>query len=143
MSVPQHPSPSIPPPASVSHLTGADRAAIAVQDPDLPAVLDLAVVDAVPGAVVSVGTAAVVASVQVEAHRVVGAGVPPRLAFVNICRGPPQKKKSKKQKKDITHMLAVANAQQGGGAGRRVLRVHSSWRYLNFNKPVPNLSAAA
>lgn len=105
--------------------------------------LDLAVVDAVPGAVVSVGTAAVVAPVQVEAHRVVGAGVPPRLAFVNICRGP-QKKKSKKQKKDITHMLAAATAQQGwgGGAGRRVLRVHSSWRYLNFNKPVPNLSAA-
>lgn len=119
MSVPQHPSPSIdppslPPPASISHLTGADRAAIAVQDPDLPAVLDLAVVDAVPGAVVSVGTAAVVASVQVEAHRVVGAGVPPCLAFVNICRGP-QKKKSKKQKKDITHMLAAATAQQGGG----------------------------
>lgn len=79
------------PPASVSHLTGADRAAIAVQHPDLPAVLDLAVVDAVPGAVVSVGTAAVVASVQVKAHRVVGAGVPPRLAFVNICRGPEKK----------------------------------------------------
>lgn len=88
MSVPQYLTPSIQLPASISHLTGADRAAITVQDPDLPAVLDLAVVDAVPGAVVSVGTAAVVASVQVEAHRVVGAGVPPRLAFVNICRGP-------------------------------------------------------
>lgn len=81
------------PPASVSHLTGADRAAIAVQHPDLPAVLDLAVVDAVPGAVVPVGTAAVVASVQVKAHRVVGAGVPPSLAFVNIWRGSPPPKK--------------------------------------------------
>lgn len=82
------PSPRPSPPTSVSHLTGADGAAIAVQHPDLPAVLDLAVVDAVAGAVVSVGAAAVVASVQVKAHRVVGAGVPPSLAFINICRGP-------------------------------------------------------
>lgn len=50
--------------------------------------LDLAVVDAVAGAVVSVGAAAVVAPVQVKAHRVVGAGVPPRLALINICGGP-------------------------------------------------------
>lgn len=95
--------------------------------------LDLAVVDAVPGAVVSVGTAAVVASVQVKAHRVVGAGVPPRLAFVNICRGP--------KKNDITHMLPVVGAQQVG-AGRRVLLVHLTWRCLNFNKPIATLSAA-
>lgn len=105
LSVPQHPSLSFHPPASVSHLTGADRAAITVQDPDLPAVLDLAVVDAVPGAVVSVGTAAVVASVQVEAHRVVGAGVPPRLAFVNICRGPPEKKT--RNKKRTSHICLL------------------------------------
>lgn len=69
----------------VSYLAGAHRAPITVQHPDLPTVLDLVVMDTVAGAVVSVGTAAVVASLQVEAHRVVGAGVPPRLAFINIC----------------------------------------------------------
>lgn len=87
-SLPSPPPPSLAPvftpPPLFPHLTGADRAAVAVQHPDLPAVLDLAVVDAVAGAVVSVGTAAVVASVQVEADGVVGAGVHPRLAFVNI-----------------------------------------------------------
>lgn len=79
--------PSICRAASVpaSYLTGAHRAAIAVQHPDLPAVLDLVVVDAVSGAVVAVRTPAVVAPLQVEAHRVVGAGVPPRFAFIDIC----------------------------------------------------------
>lgn len=71
---------------SSSHLAGAHRAPVAVQHPDLPAVLDLVVMDTVTGAVVPVGAAAVVASLQVEAHCVVGTGVPPRLAFINICR---------------------------------------------------------
>ena len=47
--------------------------------------LNLVVMDTVSGAVVAVGAAAVVASVQVEAHGVVGTGVPARLAFINIC----------------------------------------------------------
>lgn len=66
------------------HLAGAHGAPVGVQHPDLPAVLDLVVVDTVAGAVVSVRAAAVVASLQVEAHRVVGAGVPPRLALIDI-----------------------------------------------------------
>lgn len=72
---------------SVCYLAGAHGAPVAVQHPDLPAVLDLVVVDTVTGAVVAVGAPAVVASVQVEAHRVVGTGVPPRLAFIDICGG--------------------------------------------------------
>ena len=78
-------SPCSPP--SVSHLTGAHGAPIAVQHPDLPTVLNLVVMDTVAGAVVPVGAPAVVASVQVEAHCVVGTGVPPRLAFINVCGG--------------------------------------------------------
>lgn len=70
----------------VSHLAGAHRAPITVQHPDLPTVLDLVVMDTVAGAVVPVGAPAVIASFQVEAHCVVGTGVPPRLAFINICR---------------------------------------------------------
>ena len=41
--------------------------------------------DTVTGTVVSMGTATVVAPLQVETHSVIGAGVPPSLAFVNIC----------------------------------------------------------
>lgn len=74
------------PSPTVSYLTGAHGAPITVQHPDLPTVLDLVVMDTVTGAVVAVGAPAVVASLQVEAHRVVGTGVPPRLAFINICR---------------------------------------------------------
>lgn len=84
-----------------SHLTGAHRAPITVQHPDLPTVLDLAVMDTVPSAVVPVGAPAVIASVQVEAHCVVGTGVPPRLAFINICR--------EHKKDDIIHMLSAGN----------------------------------
>lgn len=65
-------------------LAGAHGAPIAVQHPDLPTVLDLVVMDTVTGAVVAVRAPAVVASVQVEAHGVVGTGVPPRFAFINI-----------------------------------------------------------
>lgn len=77
---------SLSPSASVSYLTGAHRAPITVQHPDLPTVLDLVVMDTVAGAIVPVGAPAVIASLQVEAHCVVGTGVPPRLAFINICR---------------------------------------------------------
>lgn len=76
---------ALSPSATVSYLAGAHRAPITVQHPDLPAVLDLVVVDTVSSAVVPVGTSAVIASLQVETHRVVGTGVPPRLAFINIC----------------------------------------------------------
>lgn len=81
----------------IHYLAGAHRAPIAVQHPDLPAVLDLVVMDTVTGAVVPVGAPAVIASLQVEAHCVVGTGVPPCLAFINICR--------EYKKDDIIHML--------------------------------------
>lgn len=57
--------------------------------------------DTVTGAVVPVGAPAVIASLQVEAHRVVGTGVPPRLAFINVCR--------ECKKDDIIHMLGTDN----------------------------------
>lgn len=75
-------SPSCP----LYYLAGAHRAPVAVQHPDLPAVLDLVVMDTVTGAVMPVGAPTVVPSLQVEAHCVVGAGVPPCLAFINIYR---------------------------------------------------------
>lgn len=90
---------SLCPSPSVSYLAGAHRAPIAVQHPDLPTVLDLVVMDTVACAVVTVGAPAVVASVQVEAHCVVGTGVPPRLAFINIC--------GERKKDDIIHMLSA------------------------------------
>lgn len=68
------------------YLAGAHRAPIAVQHPDLPTVLDLVVMDTVASAVMPVGAPTVVPSLQVEAHCVVGTGVPPCLAFINICR---------------------------------------------------------
>lgn len=77
--------------------------------------LDLAIVDAVPGAVVSVGTAAVVASVQVEAHRVVGAGVPPRLAFVNICRRTQKNPKKQKRTSHICLLELLSSRWEWGG----------------------------
>lgn len=55
----------------------------------------------VSGAVVPVGTPAVVASLEVEAHCVVGTGVPPRLAFINIC--------GSTKKDDIIHMLSAGD----------------------------------
>lgn len=70
---------------SAPYLTGADGATIAVQNPDLPTVFDLVVMDTVASAVVSMWASAVVAPVQVEAHSVVGAGVSSCLAFVNVC----------------------------------------------------------
>lgn len=48
--------------------------------------LDLAVVDAVAGAVVPVRTAAVVSAVQVETHGVVGAGAAARPTLVDVWR---------------------------------------------------------
>jgi len=85
---------------SVPYLAGAHGAPIAVQHPDLPTVLDLVVMDTVTGAVVAVRAPAVVASVQVEAHGVVGTGVPPRFAFINICR-------ERNTNDDIIHMLSA------------------------------------
>lgn len=87
--------------APVPYLTGANRAPIAVQHPDLSAVLDLVVMDTVTGTIVPVGAPAVVASLQVEAHSVVGTGVPPRLAFINVYE--------EHKKDDITHMLGADN----------------------------------
>lgn len=69
-----------------TYLAGAHRAPIVVQHPDLPTVLDLVVMDTVAGAVMPVGAPTVISSLQVEAHRVVGTGVPPCLAFIYICR---------------------------------------------------------
>lgn len=89
--------------------------------------LDLAVVDAVPGAVVSVGTAAVVASVQVKAHRVVGTGVPSCLAFVNIYRRTPPPPPPKNRH----HTYVSCSNCTAGGSGE-----------VCSNKPIPNLSAA-
>ncbi len=63
--------------------------------------LDLVVMDTVTGAVVPVGAPAVIASLQVEAHCVVGTGVPPRLAFINIC--------GEHKTDDIIHMLSAGN----------------------------------
>lgn len=63
--------------------------------------LDLVVMDTVSGAVVPVGAPAVIASLQVEAHCVIGTGVPPRLAFINICR--------EHKTDDIIHMLGAGN----------------------------------
>lgn len=45
---------------------------------------DFPVVHAVPCAVLSVGTPAIVATVQVEANGVIGTAVPPGPTFVNI-----------------------------------------------------------
>lgn len=86
----------------VHYLAGAHRAPITVQHPDLPAVLDLVVMDTVAGAVVPVGAPTVIASFQVEAHCVVGTGVPSCLAFINICR--------EYKKHDIIHMLCADNS---------------------------------
>ena len=74
------------PSTSLSHLTGADGAPIVVQHPDLPVVFDFVVKDTVSSAVPPVGAPAVIAPLQVEAHCVIGTGVPPHLAFVDICR---------------------------------------------------------
>lgn len=63
--------------------------------------LDLVVMDTVAGAVVPMGAPTVIASLQVEAHCVVGTGVPPRLAFINIC--------GEHKKDDIIHMLSAGN----------------------------------
>lgn len=63
--------------------------------------LDLVVMNTISGAVVPVGTPAVIASLQVEAHCVIGTGVPPRLAFINIC--------GSTKKDDIIHMLSAGN----------------------------------
>ena len=71
--------------------------------------LDLVVMDTVAGAVMPVGAPAVITSVQVEAHRVVGTGVPPRLAFINICR--------EHKQDDIIHMLR---------AGKRLCRARGN-----------------
>lgn len=49
---------------------------------------DFVVMNTVSGAVPPVGAPAVIAPFQVEAHRVVGTGVPPCLAFIDICREP-------------------------------------------------------
>lgn len=78
-----------PPTHHLASLTGADGAPIIVEDPDLPIVFDLVVVDTVPGAVVSVRAAAVVAPLQVETHRVIRTGVPARLTFINVDTGLP------------------------------------------------------
>lgn len=69
------------------HLARAHGAAVALQHPDLTTVLHLAVVLAVPCAVLAVRTAAVVPAVQVEADGVVGAAVPPGATLVDICTG--------------------------------------------------------
>lgn len=78
-----------PPAHHLAGLAGADGAPIGVQHPDLPAVLHPVAVDTVSGAVASVGTPAVIASLQVEAHRVVGTRAAARLALVDIYTGLP------------------------------------------------------
>lgn len=45
---------------------------------------DFVVMNTVSGAVPPVGAPAVIAPFQVEAHRVIGTGVPPCLAFIDI-----------------------------------------------------------
>lgn len=72
------------PPPITPHLARAHRTPVGVQHPDLPAVLDLVVMNTVTGAVVAMRAAAVVASLQVKTHCVVGACVPPRLTFIYI-----------------------------------------------------------
>lgn len=72
--------PSVP----LAHLTRADRAPVVIQHPDLPVVFHLPFVGAVSRAVPPVRTAAVVTSVHVKAHGVVGTAVPPRLTFINV-----------------------------------------------------------
>lgn len=73
-----------PPTHHLTSLAGTDGAAVTVQDPDLTAVLHLVVVDTVSGAVVAVGTATVIASLQVKTHCIIGTGVPTRLTFIYI-----------------------------------------------------------
>lgn len=82
VAVTHHPSAQ-----DTARLTGADGASVTVQHPDLSAVLDLGVLDAVSGAVVSVRAAAVVASVQIEADRVVSAGAAARPALIDVFAG--------------------------------------------------------
>lgn len=71
----------------LAHLAGTDGAAVAVQHPDLTVVLDLVVIATVPGAVLAVRAAAVVAAVHVEAHGVVGTVVSACLTLVYVCQG--------------------------------------------------------
>lgn len=70
-----------------SGLAGAHGAPVVLQHPDLPAVLDFSIVHTVPRAVLSVGTATIISTVQVEADGVVGAAVPPGPTLINIFTG--------------------------------------------------------
>ena len=70
-----------------SSLAGTHRAPVVLQHPDLAVVFDFPVVHAVPCAVLSMGTPAIVATVQVEANGVIGTAVPPSPTFINIFTG--------------------------------------------------------
>lgn len=65
-------------------LTGADRAPVVIQHPNLPVVFHLPVMGAVTRAVPTVRTAAVITSVNVKAHGVISTAVPPHLTFINV-----------------------------------------------------------
>lgn len=67
-----------------TNLAGAHRAPVVLQHPDLAVVFDLPIVHTVPGAVLPVGTPAIISTIQVEANGVVGTAVPPRSTLVNI-----------------------------------------------------------
>lgn len=79
ITITNHPSARDP-----TRLARTNRASVIVQHPDLSIVLDLVVMDTVSGAVVSVGTAAVVSAVEVKAHRVVGARAASRTTLVDV-----------------------------------------------------------
>lgn len=79
VTIAHHPSAHDP-----TRLARADGASVIVQHPDLSIVLDLVVMDTVTGAVVTVGTAAVVSAVKVKTRGVVGARAASRAALVDV-----------------------------------------------------------
>lgn len=67
-----------------SILTGAHRAPVILQHPDLTVVLNFSIMDAVPGAVLSVRTSAIVSTIQVKANGIIGTAVPPGPTLIDI-----------------------------------------------------------
>lgn len=58
----------------LTHLARADGASVIFQNPDLPVVFHLAVMDAVPSTVVPMRTSAVISTIQIKTDGVIGTG---------------------------------------------------------------------
>lgn len=109
-----------------SALTRAHGAAVALQHPDLPAVLHPPVVDAVPGAVLAMRAPAVIATIQVEANGVVGTAVPPGPTLVNIFARLPTRREQPVVMVAVP-ALAVVPSRQVNAVGAAVT-LHKAFR---------------